>query len=68
MRCVEITQAFFASKDGGAVDIPFFTVFGSLTLVVAGTALAMAPPEKRLEFLLHITIVSALTVLVVKME
>ena len=50
------------------MDIPFYAVFGSLTLVVAGAALALAPPEKRLEFLLDIAIVSALTVFVVKMD
>lgn len=49
------------------MDISFDLMFGSLTLLVAGAALAIAPRERRLEFLLHITIVSALTIFVVKM-
>ena len=49
------------------MDISFDLVFGSLTLLVAGGALAIAPPERRLEFLMHITSVTILTIFVVKM-
>ena len=48
------------------MDISFDLVFGTLTLVVAGAALLIAPRERRLEFLMHISIVSALTIFVVK--
>ncbi|MDM0035995.1 hypothetical protein QTI33_27930 [Variovorax sp. J22P271] len=48
------------------MDISFDLMFGTLTLVVAGVALLIAPRERRLEFLMHITIVTALTVFVVK--
>ncbi|MDM0104826.1 hypothetical protein QTH97_07770 [Variovorax sp. J22R24] len=41
-------------------------MFGSLTLVVTGVTLALAPREKRIEFLLHITLVTVLTVFVVE--
>ena len=50
------------------MDISFDLMFGSLTLVVTGAALLIAPRERRLEFLLHITIVSTLTIFVVKMN
>ncbi|MDM0077868.1 hypothetical protein QTH90_25895 [Variovorax sp. J2P1-59] len=50
------------------MEISFQWMFGSLTLVMAGITLAMAPPEKRIEYLLHITLVTLLTVFVVKME
>jgi hypothetical protein len=50
------------------VDISFDLVFGSLTLLVAGAALLIAPRERRLEFLMHITMVTTLTVFVVKMN
>jgi hypothetical protein len=46
----------------------FNLIFGSLTLVVTGVTLALVPPEKRIEFLLHITLVTLLTVVVVEME
>lgn len=49
------------------MDISFDLVFGALTLIVAGAALAIAPRERRLEFLMHITIVTMLTIFVVKM-
>jgi len=48
------------------VDISFDLMFGTLTLAVAGAALFIAPRERRLEFLLHITLVTALTIYVVK--
>ena len=50
------------------MDISFDLIFGSLTLLVASAALFIAPRERRLEFLLHITIVTTLTNFVVKMN
>lgn len=48
------------------MDISFDLMFGTLTLAVAGAALLIAPRERRLEFLMHISIVTALTIFVVK--
>ncbi|MDM0065684.1 MULTISPECIES: hypothetical protein [Variovorax] len=50
------------------MDISFDLMFGALTLVVAGAALLIAPRERRLEFLMHIAMVTALTIFVVKMN
>jgi len=50
------------------MDISPLIVLGALTLFVTGAALAIAPPEKRRGFLLHITIVTALTAYVVTMK
>jgi hypothetical protein len=41
-------------------------MFGSLTVVMGGLALALSPRERRIEYLLHITLVTMLTVSVVK--
>ncbi|WP_286617889.1 hypothetical protein [Variovorax sp. J22R115] len=50
------------------MEISFQLMFSSLTLVVAGVTLALSPPEKRIEFLLHIILVTLLTVVVVEMD
>ncbi|MGJ7506489.1 hypothetical protein [Variovorax sp. GT1P44] len=50
------------------MDISFDLVFGFMTLLVTGVTLALAPPEKRIEFLLHITLVTVLTVFVMEMD
>jgi hypothetical protein len=49
------------------VDISFDLMYGTLTLLVTGAALAIAPRERRMEFLLHITIVTTLTIATVKL-
>ena len=50
------------------MDISFDLMFGTLTLIVTGTALAFAPRERRMEFLLHVTIVTTLTIVTVRMN
>ncbi len=49
------------------MEIRPLEVLALLTLLVGGGAIALAPPEKRLGFLFHLVVVTALTVGVVKM-
>lgn len=48
------------------VNVSFDLMFGSLTLLIAGGVLAIAPRGRRVEFLLHIAIVTGLTLYIVK--
>jgi len=53
-------------KDDVAVDIHPYFVFGLLTLVITGAALALTPTEKRAGFFFHVAIVTVLTLFVIR--
>ncbi|VWX63545.1 hypothetical protein VARIO8X_90414 [Burkholderiales bacterium 8X] len=50
------------------MNLEHLLTFGTLTLVMGGTALYIAPAEKRPGFLLHIVLVTLLTLMAVTME
>ena len=50
------------------MDMDQLLAYGTLTLVMGGVALWFAPPEKRSGFLLHITLVTILTLIVITMD
>lgn len=53
---------------GATLNHEHLITLGALTLLISGSCLYFAPPEKRLGFLFHTAIVTVLTVLVITVD